>query len=58
MKDNKLGQLIIGLMIVTILISFVLPFGFNYYMTKYRLEKIYKVENPSFIHVLWEIGRK
>ena len=54
MKEDKLGQLIIGI----ILVFLVLPFCFNYYMTKCRLEKIYKVENPSFIHIIWEMGRK
>ena len=51
MKEDKLGQLIIGI----ILVFLVLPFCFNYYMTKCRLEKIYKIENPPIIHILWEM---
>ena len=51
MKSNKP-------FVVFILLLLIGSLGFDYCITKYRLEKIYKVENPSFVHILWEMGRK
>ena len=44
-------------LIIFILLVLIGVFSFDYFYTKLRLEKIYKVENPSFIHVVLEMWR-
>ena len=51
MKSNKS-------FVIFVLLLLIGSISFDYFITKYRLEKIYKVENPSFIHIIWEMGRK
>ena len=43
--------------IVFMLVLLIGIFSFDYLHTKLRLEKIYNVENPTFIHVVLEMWR-